>query len=137
MVGRKGLYEIILVFFLVVVLIFAVIFFLYVNTSSSLLYGKLKKSTSSTHDAVLLKDALLACHRIDYLDVSLLDEQCEAKQMLHGFDLVQLPLNGCQEHQWNYSRSEYTQTIPFVVTMQQLSGQRCIARLLVRVGETA
>lgn len=136
-IGRRGIYEIILTFFLIATLVFAVIMFLYVNTGSSLLYAGLKQQGEAPRDASLLKDALLACHRLDYLSAELLAEQiagtaqCPAMKMLRGFRITQLPMNNCTETGWMHQNGEYGQAVPFIVSVEQSSGQRCLARLEV------
>jgi uncharacterized membrane protein len=126
------MYEIILAFFVVTVIIFAVIAFMYLNVSSSALYAKLKQGSSSQTDAVSLKDELLACHRLDYLDETLMDAPCRAKTMLQGYTITQLPLNGCQAKTWKYAKSDAATSVPFVVDVAQAgSGKKCLARLNV------
>jgi len=132
MAQRRGLYEIILTFFVVTVIVFAVIAFMYMNVSSSTLYAQLKRGTQSQTEAVKVKDVLLACHRLDYLDESMMDAPCRAKGMLRGYTIQQLPLNGCEPKLWSYASGEYTVSVPFVIDVAQTdSGKKCLARLNV------
>lgn len=136
--GRKGFYEIILVFFLVVVLVGGVIFMLHAAGGSSIIYAAVKKSTQGPSDAGELKDVLLACHRLDYLDAELMGADCKAKAMLQGFKVTQHALNGCEARSWDFTRGDYAQSVPFTVTVEQEnSSRRCLALLEVRIGESA
>lgn len=125
---RRGLFEIITAFFLVAVLVFAIIFFLYMNTSSSLLYSKVQEDVEGPREAVSVKDALLACHRLEYLYEGSFDEPCPAAQ--RAFRVTQYEMNGCAAKSWG-EPGEFSQTVPFVVSVEQASGLRCLARLEV------
>lgn len=128
--GRRGLYEIIMAFFAVTIIIFAVIAFMFLNVSSSTLYAQLKTGSRSQTEAVKVKDVLLACHRFDYLDESLMDSPCRAKEMLKGYAITQMPLNGCEPKEWSYARGEHSTSVPFVVDVAQAgSGKKCLAKL--------
>lgn len=84
----------------------------------------------------MLKDALLSCHRLEYLDSVLFSEPCSADSMHRGYRVTQLELNGCQTQTWEkgeHALGEYDQAIPFIVTVQQPSGLRCLARLEVYI----
>lgn len=139
--GRRGFYEIIMAFFLITVLIFAVIFFLFMNTSSSLLYGKLKQASAGPRDAQVVKDALLTCHNVDYLKESVLDAQvagttsCAAQEMLGGFRVERLALNGCAAKEWSLARGDHAQAVPFIIAIEDPGGRRCIGRLEILLGE--
>jgi hypothetical protein len=136
---RKGLYDIIVVFFLIIVLIAAVIAFLTLNAGSSMLYVSLRKQAAGPREAAAVKDALLACHRIDYLIESQLGEtDCRADTMLGGYAVTRLALNDCEPASWDHRRGTATDTaIPFIVTVEDGGGKRCLSRLDVFVRGTA
>jgi len=108
MLGKKGMYEVILAFFTITVLIAAVLFFLYANTASATVYAQLKRTTQGPAQAVLVKDALYSCHEIDYLVETRFDSPCKADAMLRGYKVTQLALNGCEEKEWDKSRGQYS-----------------------------
>jgi hypothetical protein len=135
MLGKRGLYEIIMTFFIVIVLVFAILFFLYINISSGILYDKVSRSASAPRSAIEVKDAVLACHKVEYLDERLMDAPCRAKALLGGYRIRQYTANGCNATVWNYTKllPEENQLVPFVVTVEQLGGKRCLAALEVVV----
>ena len=132
MVGRRGLYEILLAFFTVIVLVTSVLIFLSLETQSTMLYALLRKNAALPKEASLLKEELLACHHLDYLEEEKFDAPCRADGLLRGYRVVQLSLNSCEERVWDRSRGQYSSTIPFIVAVaQQGGGRRCLARLEV------
>lgn len=136
--NRRGLYDIIVVFFLIVVLIASVIAFLSLNAGSAMLYGALRKQASGPRDALAVKDALLSCHRIDYLVASELSlTTCRADAMLGGYTVTRLPLNGCTPTVWDHRHGTTDTLIPFIVTVEDEGGKRCLSRLDVAVGGVA
>jgi hypothetical protein len=131
MVGRKGLYEIIMVFFLIIVMVFSIMFFLSMNAGSSVLYSNVRQHAQGPREAVLVKDSLLACHRTDYLHADLFRTPCPADRMQQGYRVTQYEINGCAPETWGEAKGEFTQTIPFVVAVEHSSGKRCLAKLEV------
>jgi hypothetical protein len=129
------MYDIIVAFFLVLTLVFAVVLFLYLNASSATLFGKLQESSAGPREAAIVKDALLACHRLEYVDERLLSDPCPADTMLRGYRITQHELNGCEAKSWERGQHDtYDQVTPFIITVEQVSGQRCLARLEVFSG---
>lgn len=131
-VGRRGLYEIIMAFFVVTVIVFAVIAFMFMNVSSSTLYAQLKQGSRSQTEAIKVKDVVLSCHRLEYLDEALMDRPCRAKEMLKGYRVEQLTLNDCDPKTWDFAKGEYSSAVPFVLNVAQAdSGKKCLAKLYV------
>lgn len=130
--GRKGLYEIILTFFVLIVLLVSVFLFMQLSTHSTALYGAVREAMGGPVDAVGVKDALLRCHRIQYLDEERLDTPCAADGLFRGYRLTQLPLNGCEERTWDRSRGDYSQAVPFILAMERRDDVwKCLVRLEV------
>lgn len=133
-VNRKGLYEIIFGFFLVVVLVFGVLFMLSAAAGSSELYAKVRQTMKGANSAGIVKDELLSCHRLTYLDAELFSAPCRANALLQGYSVRQLPLNGCPELVWDFTSGEPAQKVPFVVAIEQENSTRkCLA--ILEVGE--
>lgn len=131
MVGKRGLYEIFLGFFTIVVLVFAIIFFIYINAQSSSVYAYLKQASSTPREAGKVKDMLLSCHSLTHLDADLFDEPCAADSMWAGYRVVQYGLDGCPETIWDKSTGQYNSLIPYVISVDQGNGLKCLARLEV------
>ena len=100
-----------------------------------MLYGTLRKQLSGPRDALAVKDALLSCHRIDYLLASELNETtCRADAMLGGYMVTRLSLNGCEPTVWDHRRGTTDTLIPFIVTVEDDGGKRCLSRLDIAIG---
>jgi len=132
---RRGVYEIFITFFLVLVLVFGLMFVLFSVVSSTGLYAQVQSASQAPLDALALKDSLFFCHRLEFLDETMMNEPCPAKNMLHGFIVKQSSLNGCEAKEWDYSKPGYSQTTPFAVTVEQEVGTRCLATLEILSGE--
>ena len=132
---KRAVYEIFVTFFLVITLIFSIMFVLFSSVASTSLYADVQRTTQAPLDALMLKDALFFCHRMEYLDERLMEGPCPAKNMLHGFIIRQLPHNDCQEKQWDFSRSGFMQTTPFIISIEQEdTGQKCLGVLEIKSG---
>jgi hypothetical protein len=132
MLHRRGIYELLLGFFLVFVLLFGVLFFLFLDNQTSGLYAAIKGRTSGFDESENIREVLLACHGVTFLDAAKMDQPCPAKEMGRGFTVIQLPVNGCPERHWSYLQGSYSEKIPFVVTILQEDGaKKCLARLEV------
>ena len=134
MMSRKGVYDIIMTFFLVILLIFGVLIFLYLNARSAVVFGGVARTSAAPRSAAEVKDAVLSCHRLEYLDETLMNAPCYAKDAYGGYRVRQLALNGCTQKVWDFRRSiGDASTIPFIVAVEQQGGKRCLAALEVFV----
>lgn len=104
---------------------------MYMNTQSSTVYAGLKQASGAPREAINVKDALLSCHQISYLEAERFDQPCPADDMWSGYRVVQYGFDACSETIWDKSTGQYTSLVPFVVAVDQGNGIKCLARLEV------